>query len=583
MIMKIFSFLVFLFAFNVIVLGQNSQQPSNSLATVPLSESDQRKFDFFLYEGARQKMLDNTDNAIADYAQCYSINKYSPVVLFELAKLMKTKISDNIAFMETAVSLEPKNVFYLNYLANLYFQVGLNDKGIKVYERIYDLNPSDDEFTFTLARTAGYFGDVKTSMKYFDILEKRLGINYSVSQSRIQVYDKLGLKKEAIKEHKKLIKTFPLDLQMEAALGRFYMTNNMSSDAVKVFTKLSKNSSTAGESNLSLALLNLAKGDSILALKLFQTGLNDKFLSSELKMVYAKSLIKSKSSYAIILMGDRTEEFVNSILAVDPRCVEAILYLGFYFDADKNDKILASSYYLKATQVDPTDYNSWKFLLSSYGSQTNFESIIKEGKTAISYFPEDPTILYYYGIANSINHHDSIAISSFEIALSSLKNSDGDNSPMYVGIYASLGDLYYRSDSVNKAFSAYEEVLKIDPSNISVLNNYAYYLSEKEVNLDKAESMSSKVIQLEPGNPTFLDTYAWVLFKLERYAEAKFIIERAMDNMTEQSDVVVEHYGDILYFNSLKDEAIIQWKRALELGSKSTKLEEKISTGNYIK
>ena len=39
---------------------------------------------------------------------------------------------------------------------------------------------------------------------------------------------------------------------------------------------------------------------------------------------------------------------------------------------------------------------------------------------------------------------------------------------------------------------------------------------------------------------------AFELSKLERYSEAKFIIERAMDNGGDSSEVVVEHYGDIL-------------------------------------
>ena len=43
------------------------------------------------------------------------------------------------------------------------------------------------------------------------------------------------------------------------------------------------------------------------------------------------------------------------------------------------------------------------------------------------------------------------------------------------------------------------------------LNNYAYYLSEKGVDLHKAEAMSYKTIKAEPNNGTYLDTYAWIL------------------------------------------------------------------------
>lgn len=60
------------------------------------------------------------------------------------------------------------------------------------------------------------------------------------------------------------------------------------------------------------------------------------------------------------------------------------------------------------------------------------------------------------------------------------------------------------------------------------LNNYAYYLSEKGVDLHKAESMSYKTIKAEPNNGTYLDTYAWILFMEERYADAKTYIDQAL-------------------------------------------------------
>ena len=61
--------------------------------------------------------------------------------------------------------------------------------------------------------------------------------------------------------------------------------------------------------------------------------------------------------------------------------------------------------------------------------------------------------------------------------------------------------------------------------------------------------MISKCVELEPTNSTYLDTYAWVLFKRGRFFEAKYIIERAIDNGGNTSDVIVEHYGDILFKN----------------------------------
>lgn len=53
--------------------------------------------------------------------------------------------------------------------------------------------------------------------------------------------------------------------------------------------------------------------------------------------------------------------------------------------------------------------------------------------------------------------------------------------------YSYLADCYYNLDSVERAFKMFDEVLKINPNDILVLNNYAYYLSLRNERLALAE------------------------------------------------------------------------------------------------
>ena len=85
----------------------------------------------------------------------------------------------------------------------------------------------------------------------------------------------------------------------------------------------------------------------------------------------------------------------------------------------------------------------------------------------------------------------------------------------------------------------FDNILKEDPENVMVLNNYAYYLSEDNENLDKAEKMSKITITKEPENSTYLDTYAWILFRLKSYDKALEYITKAVKNDVEVSDVVL--------------------------------------------
>ncbi len=94
--------------------------------------------------------------------------------------------------------------------------------------------------------------------------------------------------------------------------------------------------------------------------------------------------------------------------------------------------------------------------------------------------------------------------------------------------YMLLGDMYHEVGNVDKAFLCYDSCLVYNPDEPVVLNNYAYYLSLLQRNLDAAERMSRRSNELSPDNPTYLDTLAWVLFQQGRYAEAKEVMDRAV-------------------------------------------------------
>ena len=159
---------------------------------------------------------------------------------------------------------------------------------------------------------------------------------------------------------------------------------------------------------------------------------------------------------------------------------------------------------------------------------------------------------------------------------------------MISNIWGQIGDTYYKLDDLNSAFEAYDEALKYDDKNISVLNNYSYFLSLGNQDLSKAERMAAQAIKLEPNNMTFLDTYAWIFFKQGNYTLAKFYIESALNKNEEVNAEILEHYGDILFKLNETDKAVEQWEKALEvLTDEDTNinvpvLKKKVETRSYI-
>lgn len=84
-------------------------------------------------------------------------------------------------------------------------------------------------------------------------------------------------------------------------------------------------------------------------------------------------------------------------------------------------------------------------------------------------------------------------------------------------------------------YALYEQILEIVPTNCSVLNNYAYHLATHKGDLQKAERMSAVTIREEPDNSVYLDTYGWILHLKGQDELAKFYLNRALINATNEA------------------------------------------------
>jgi len=154
-----------------------------------------------------------------------------------------------------------------------------------------------------------------------------------------------------------------------------------------------------------------------------------------------------------------------------------------------------------------------------------------------------------------------------------------NNNALLEQFYSTLGDTYNELENYDASYDAYDKALVLNPENSVVLNNYAYYLSLRSVNLDKAAAMAKSSVEIDPYNHNNLDTYAWVLYKQGKYEEALEWINKAYNNGGDTSGVVLEHFGDIYYKMDKKDEAINYWKQAKKRKDHSDLLDKKIKDG----
>jgi Tfp pilus assembly protein PilF len=151
--------------------------------------------------------------------------------------------------------------------------------------------------------------------------------------------------------------------------------------------------------------------------------------------------------------------------------------------------------------------------------------------------------------------------------------------PKEVDAVAQLALVYDGISRFEESDALYEEALRLDPANALVLNNFAYSLAERNVNLDRALAMSRKAVDADPGNASYLDTIGWIYYRLGNYKEAERFVKEAIGK-GEVNAVVYEHLGDIYFKLDQKDLAIEQWNLALKLDANNTTLRDKIARGS---
>lgn len=191
---------------------------------------------------------------------------------------------------------------------------------------------------------------------------------------------------------------------------------------------------------------------------------------------------------------------------------------------------------------------------------------------ALRRFPDSFALLSFAGFLRSESDDHEGALAIFEMGAERATN-DVERSDMW----GYIGDVYHDMGDDKRAFKAYRKALKYDGNNILVLNNYAYFLSLLDRDLERALEMSKRAIEGEPDNASYLDTYAWILHRLGRNEEAKSIMRQALSISGQRDSSLLAHYGDILWALGEKFMAETYWQKAVDRGYDKEEMERHIA------
>jgi tetratricopeptide (TPR) repeat protein len=196
----------------------------------------------------------------------------------------------------------------------------------------------------------------------------------------------------------------------------------------------------------------------------------------------------------------------------------------------------------KSWNSKPMNGSFYETLISCYHETGRYKEEKDLLKKAIADFPNDLSlirrqIIYSFNVNDTVTGNQYI---SKAVSLSkSLSKSDAE-------IAYGLADIYEATGKLDKAESIYRKALSMEPENVNMLNNLAFFLIDKDINVTEGMELISKAYKLNPAKTWYMeDTKAWGLHKLGRNEEALEILEKCWDMRPDFNYLLYSHLEEV--------------------------------------
>lgn len=529
-------------------------------------------FGYYFVDACSERKKGNLNEAIKLFEQCKTLDPSNAAVYYELAGIYRLLGNYEIALENAKVcaASDKNNEWYQLILIDCYNSLKLYYQSVKVREILVKQFPEKNEFKEDLAIEYALLGQYDKSLKIYNELEEIYGTNEQLSLNKVKLLKSQKNYKEAEQVLQKLIASDPKDPKYYAYLAEFYLESNKLEDAKPMYDKILELDPQNPEIHLALHNYYIHKGNDSLA----YTHLIYAFQNPEMDLDVKINIVNSYYQRAKIhdsqafMQGIALCEIMTHVNSTEGQSF--FMYANF-LRLENKIKDAAFNYYL-AVQLDKKNYSAWDNLLFADYQIKQFDSLERHSALAIEYFPSQSQNYKLNGVANN-------ELKNYKKAAQSLKDGleFANDNAQRIDILSLLADSYNYLKEYEKSDNAFEEALKINADNTYILNNYAYYLSLRNSNLQKAELLSKRANQLKPNQRSYMDTYGWILYQQKRYEESAVWLSKAAE-IGQKSPTILEHYGDVLFRLNKKEEAYQKWEEARQYGGTSEDLLMKLKT-----
>lgn len=553
--------------FSCSLFARSPRADAKNKKTLPRAE----QASLFYLEGIKSNVLEgDSARAKAWFKKVLEIDSTHSPSLYELASLMALdQPEEALQYSLKANAIDTANTWYKMQLGRLLIATQRYDSALTLYDQLIRMNPNDPDNYRLKALLYDQLGQPEKALEVLETAENRFGIIELLASHKLQLLLNTQQFDRAMAEARMLVETFPYNEDNYVVLAELYAMMNMNNLAQENYDKALSINPNSMRALASLNDFYKRQNDNVRFLETASKLFRLKEFPLETKLKFYEELFQNPSFVRnnFIQMG----ELVRTLAITYPEDLRTLELYAKYLIAGGSIEQALQLYKSHVTDSIPQK-QIFNDIIGMEAYLKRADSVDKYTTIALERFPEDAELrLQKASVTAYMLEKPQEAIPLFEEALKYAKTDS-----LRSVIYGAIGDNYHTLGDDRKCFKAYDKGMKLDTTNVSIYNNYSYFLSLRNERLDKALEWAQKAVRLDPNNPTFLDTYAWVLYQLGRYEEARIPMRQAISLDSDNNKELYVHYGDILYKLGDRFMASYYWKKALENGYDAQEIENRL-------
>lgn len=266
---------------------------------------------------------------------------------------------------------------------------------------------------------------------------------------------------------------------------------------------------------------------------------------------------------------EEAEKLLQQAVKLSPKHPETLYSLGDFYATYRNDDKKAIPLFLRAIQADPAEPAFQVALANAYLRLQNYTEAENLYRKIMEVHPDYAAALGGLGyIMHTVKHNDAEAERLYLRAVALDPND--------VWLQVSLGDIYVEKKSYAEAEKHFRDALTIDPTDPRPLKNLGYLFYETE-KYSTAEAFYRKVLALDPQDVASTSQIGSIRYILDDYSEAEKWYRKAIELEPMNADIHA-NLAQCLVESKQRDAAIVEAKKARELGSKDARIDAILGT-----